>query len=163
MPRVTTTPSDIAFIWTGAKGEPVLSVDGARLQAACLCHQRSPTSPTFDHCSTSSMPPRKMHADELDTDVALVARLLTQQFPHWADLPIERGAPDGHGQRALPARRRHRSAAGFLAGRRTASSLEKERRWLPMLAPLLPLRRPGPASRRRPATAAIFWGICFSF
>ena len=31
----------------------------------------------------------KMHADEVDTDVVLVARLLTTQFPQWADLPIE--------------------------------------------------------------------------
>jgi len=30
-----------------------------------------------------------MHADEVDTDVSLVRRLLAAQFPHWADLPIE--------------------------------------------------------------------------
>jgi aminoglycoside phosphotransferase (APT) family kinase protein len=32
---------------------------------------------------------RKMHADEVDTDVPLVRRLLATQFPQWADLPIE--------------------------------------------------------------------------
>jgi aminoglycoside phosphotransferase (APT) family kinase protein len=32
---------------------------------------------------------RKMHADEVDTDVPLVRRLLAGQFPHWAHLPIE--------------------------------------------------------------------------
>jgi hypothetical protein len=31
----------------------------------------------------------KMHANEVDTDVALVRRLLAGQFPQWADLPIE--------------------------------------------------------------------------
>jgi aminoglycoside phosphotransferase (APT) family kinase protein len=30
----------------------------------------------------------KMHADEIDTDVALVRRLLAGQFPQWADLAI---------------------------------------------------------------------------
>ena len=30
----------------------------------------------------------KMHADEVDTDVALVRRLLAAQFPQWADLPL---------------------------------------------------------------------------
>ena len=35
------------------------------------------------------MPTSKMHADEVDTDVALVGRLLAAQFPQWADLPIE--------------------------------------------------------------------------
>jgi aminoglycoside phosphotransferase (APT) family kinase protein len=34
------------------------------------------------------MPAEKMHADEVDTDVSLVRRLLAAQFPHWADLPI---------------------------------------------------------------------------
>lgn len=29
-----------------------------------------------------------MHADEVDTDAALVRRLLVAQFPQWADLPI---------------------------------------------------------------------------
>ena len=31
----------------------------------------------------------KMHADEVDTDVALVRRLLAGQFPHWAELSID--------------------------------------------------------------------------
>jgi aminoglycoside phosphotransferase (APT) family kinase protein len=34
--------------------------------------------------------PRKMHADEVDTDPPLVRRLLADQFPQWADLPIDR-------------------------------------------------------------------------
>ena len=35
------------------------------------------------------MPTEKMHADELETDDALVRRLLAAQFPSWAELPIE--------------------------------------------------------------------------
>ncbi|MDP9262363.1 MAG: hypothetical protein M3O89_10365 [Actinomycetota bacterium] len=31
----------------------------------------------------------KMHADQTETDVALVRRLLAGQFPQWADLAIE--------------------------------------------------------------------------
>ena len=31
----------------------------------------------------------KMHADEIDTDVALVRRLLAEQFPQWVDLTID--------------------------------------------------------------------------
>jgi hypothetical protein len=30
-----------------------------------------------------------MHPDEVPTDAALVARLLAEQFPQWAGLPIE--------------------------------------------------------------------------
>lgn len=29
----------------------------------------------------------KMHADEVDTDLSLVGRLLGAQFPQWAELP----------------------------------------------------------------------------
>ena len=35
------------------------------------------------------MRPEKLHADEVDTEVPLVRRLLAAQFPEWADLPIE--------------------------------------------------------------------------
>ncbi len=35
------------------------------------------------------MATQKMHADEVETDAALVRRLLATQFPQWADLPIE--------------------------------------------------------------------------
>jgi len=31
---------------------------------------------------------RKMHADEVETDVALARRLLAAQFPEWADMAI---------------------------------------------------------------------------
>lgn len=31
----------------------------------------------------------KMHADEVDTDVSLVGRLLAAQFPQWTNLPIK--------------------------------------------------------------------------
>jgi aminoglycoside phosphotransferase (APT) family kinase protein len=30
-----------------------------------------------------------MHVDEVDVDVSLMSRLLTAQFPQWADLPME--------------------------------------------------------------------------
>ena len=41
------------------------------------------------------VPARKMHADEIDTDVPLVRRLLASQFPQWADLSIEPVASAG--------------------------------------------------------------------
>jgi hypothetical protein len=35
------------------------------------------------------MPAEKMHKDEVDTDAASMGRLLANQFPQWADLPVE--------------------------------------------------------------------------
>ena len=36
----------------------------------------------------TAMSATKMHPDEIETDVTLVRRLLAEQFPQWADLPI---------------------------------------------------------------------------
>lgn len=86
----------------------------------------------------------KMHADEVDTDVALVARLLAAQFPEWAGLPIEPVLPRGT-DNAL-----YRLGQGLVARlpRRapTVVILEKERRWLPQLAPILPFAVPLPVA-----------------
>ena len=35
------------------------------------------------------MSPQKMHSNEVSTDVLLVRRLLTSQFPQWANLAIK--------------------------------------------------------------------------
>ncbi len=41
------------------------------------------------------MAPARMHADELEIDEALVRRLLAEQFPRWAELPLSRVEPQG--------------------------------------------------------------------
>jgi aminoglycoside phosphotransferase (APT) family kinase protein len=90
-----------------------------------------------------------MHADEIDTDEALVRRLLGAQFPQWVELPIE-ALPAGGTDNAiyrlgdelsvrLPRRR------GWVIG-----SMDEEFEWLPKLAPLLPLRVPTPVARGVP-------------
>ncbi|MGW7349216.1 aminoglycoside phosphotransferase family protein [Streptomyces sp. NPDC054854] len=81
-----------------------------------------------------------MHADEAETDVGLVRRLLRAQFPHWADLPVARLASGGTVNAIyrlgddltvrLPLRP---GGAGAIA---------MEARLLPRLAPLLPLPIP---------------------
>jgi len=94
------------------------------------------------------MPAGKMHVDEVDTDVALVGRLLAAQFPHWADLPIEpvRSAGTDNAlyrlgdDMAVRLPRIH-SATG---------QVEKEHRWLPRLAPHLPLAIPVPLAKGTP-------------
>jgi len=92
------------------------------------------------------VPGGRMHADELETDEALVRRLLTAQFTQWAELPIE-ALPAGGTDNAiyrlgdelsvrLPRRR------GWAPG-----SYDKEFEWLPKLAPLLPFPVPTPVAR----------------
>lgn len=93
----------------------------------------------------------KMHTDELDIDAALVSRLIRGQFPQWAGLPIRRADSSGTENAIyrlgedLSVRLPRRPAASQL------ERLEKEHRWLPRLAALLPLAIPVPLGRGRPA------------
>jgi aminoglycoside phosphotransferase (APT) family kinase protein len=99
-----------------------------------------------------------MHADEVDTDAILVRRLLAEQFPHWADLPIQAIHPLGTdnanyrvGEEVLVRLPRRK---------RTVGTLEKERRWLPRVAPLLPVAVPLPLGEGVPAEGYPFpWSV----
>ncbi len=82
----------------------------------------------------------KMHANEVDTDISLVRRLLAAQFPQWADLPIE------------PVRSAGTDNAIYRLGEEMSVRLprinwavgqaDKDHYWLPKLAPQLPLEIP---------------------
>ncbi|MEE8337419.1 MAG: aminoglycoside phosphotransferase family protein [Dehalococcoidia bacterium] len=94
------------------------------------------------------MCPGKMHAGEVNTDVALVRRLLAAQFPQWAGLPIEPVASAGTDNAIY---RLGADMAVRLPRRpEVTGQVEKEQRWLPHLAPLLPLAIPVPLGRGTP-------------
>jgi aminoglycoside phosphotransferase (APT) family kinase protein len=101
---------------------------------------------------------RKMHANEVETDAPLVRRLLTAQFPRWADLPIEAVASTGT-DNAI-----YRLGADMTVRLpRIASAIgqvEKEQRWLPKHAPLLPLAIPVPLAMGVPSNGYPWhWGV----
>lgn len=100
----------------------------------------------------------KMHADEVDTDVPLVSRLVAAQFPEWAGLPVEPVLPWGTDNAVY---RLGKDLAVRLP--RIASAVgqvEKEHRWLPRLAPHLPLSLPVPLAMGRPAEGYPFeWSV----
>ncbi len=90
----------------------------------------------------------KMHADEVDTDVSLVVRLLSAQFPQWAGLPIEPVQSAGTdnalyrlGDAMVVRLPRIHWATG---------QVNKEHEWLARLAPFLPLAIPVPLARGHP-------------
>ncbi|HYP19226.1 MAG TPA: aminoglycoside phosphotransferase family protein [Chloroflexia bacterium] len=94
------------------------------------------------------MPAGRMHADEVDTDVSLVVRLLAAQFPYWVDLaivPVESAGTDNAIYRlgddmAVRLPRIHWATA----------QVDKEHLWLPRLAPHLPLAIPVPLAMGTP-------------
>ncbi len=86
----------------------------------------------------------QMDVEQPVIDDALVRRLVSAQFPQWADLsvrPVTRGGWNNRtfhlGEQMLV---RLPSAAGY------AAQVDKEQLWLPRLAPLLPLSIPAPVA-----------------
>lgn len=90
-----------------------------------------------------------MHEGELHTDVGLVRQLLADQFPQWAELPLERVASSGT-DNAL-----YRLGSDLVVRlpriEWAAGSLDKEFEWLPRLAPLLTVEISVPLVRGAPA------------
>ncbi|MFF5174596.1 aminoglycoside phosphotransferase family protein [Micromonospora sp. NPDC000089] len=91
-------------------------------------------------------------------DVPLVRRLIAAQFPHWADLPVRPVAADGWDNRTFhlgdELTVRLPSATGYVA------QVAKEQRWLPYLAPRLPLPVPSTVAVGEPAEGYPFpWSV----
>jgi aminoglycoside phosphotransferase (APT) family kinase protein len=100
-----------------------------------------------------------MHADEVHTDAGLVRRLVSGQFPRWADLPIQR-VPSAGTDNAL-----YRLGDDLLVRlpRRpnAAPQAEKDHEWLPRLAPHLPVPVPVPIVKGVPAEEYPWpWCVC---
>src|SRR6188472_9271 len=91
----------------------------------------------------------KMHANELHTDAALVGRLLSAQFPHWAELPIER-VPSSGTDNALY-RLGDEMVVRLPRIDWAVDGVENAYEWLPRLAPLLPVAVPVPLAQGEPA------------
>lgn len=83
---------------------------------------------------------------EISTE--LVRRLIAKQFPHWAELAIEPILPGGWDNRSF------RLGDTMIARLPSAGSyvpqVEKEQRWLPRLAPQIPVAIPEPLALGQP-------------
>ena len=90
----------------------------------------------------------KMHADEIDTDISLVRRLLAAQFPRWADQPIK-PVPSGGTDNAIY-RLGEDMAVRLPRIHWAIGQVKKEQQWLPRLAPHLPLAIPVPLAMGKP-------------
>src|SRR4051794_27969904 len=87
--------------------------------------------------------------DRLDLDASLVGRLIAGQFPRWADLPIWPVELAGWDNRTFHLG--SRMSVRLPSAARYAAQVEKEQRWLPALAPRLPLPIPLPLAMGGPA------------
>lgn len=86
------------------------------------------------------MQTRKLHADEISVDESLVHRLLVGQFPRWANLPIA-SVPSPGTVNAM-----YRLGDDMVVRlpriHWALDGLDRELRWLPWLAPRLPVTVP---------------------
>ena len=90
-----------------------------------------------------------MHADELMIDAALVTRLIAQQFPRWAELRSSESNRRGPTTRSTVWAPTWRF--GCLGSCSSGDVPAEEFRWLPTLAPHLPLAIPEPIALGEPA------------
>ncbi len=81
-------------------------------------------------------------------DELLARRLVDSQFPQWAELSVEPVEFDGSDNRTF--RLGGELAVRLPSDEAYASQVDKEQRWLPVLAPRLPLPIPTPVARGAP-------------
>jgi aminoglycoside phosphotransferase (APT) family kinase protein len=102
--------------------------------------------------------PPRMHADEVHTDAELVRRLLAEQFPEWAGLPVEPVRYFGTDNAIY--RLGDELSVRLPRREHNVAQLEKERIWLPRLAPRLPLAIPVPVAFGKPGAGYPFdWAV----
>lgn len=90
----------------------------------------------------------KMHANEFEIDIALVQRLVSRQFPQWAQLKLKRVPSSGtdHALYRLGEDKVVRLPRIDWA----VECIDKEYQWLPKLAPFLPFAIPEPLAKGTP-------------
>lgn len=97
-------------------------------------------------------------ADEVRIDVPLVRRLVAARFPHWAGLPVAPVTTQGVDNATF------RLGADKLVRlpryERWVGQVAREQRWLPRLAPHLPLAVPEPLAVAEPSDGfALPWSV----
>lgn len=101
---------------------------------------------------------RDLRPGEVPIDVALVRRLIETQFPRWADLPLAPVAESGMDNAT------YRLGADMSVRLprlpRWEGQVAREQRWLPSLAPHLPLAVPAPLAKGAPGEGYPFpWSV----
>ncbi len=85
---------------------------------------------------------------ELVIDASLVRRLIATQFPRWSDLEVRPIEPGGWDNRSF--RLGEQMTVRLPSAEHYVLQVEKEYRWLPRLAPQLPLPIPVPLAKGTP-------------
>jgi aminoglycoside phosphotransferase (APT) family kinase protein len=87
--------------------------------------------------------------EKRDITPAVAARLVATQFPQWAHVPVSPIALDGWDNTTF--RLGDELSIRLPSAGRYVAQIEKEHRWLPVLAPQLPLLIPAPVAMGQPS------------
>lgn len=90
-------------------------------------------------------------SDRIEIGASAAQALIAEQFPQWADLPVRPVATSGWDNRTF--RLGEDMSVRLPSAARYSAQVEKEHRWLPRLAPLLPLPIPVPLAMGAPTDA----------
>jgi aminoglycoside phosphotransferase (APT) family kinase protein len=102
---------------------------------------------------------QRLHVNEVTIDDALVRKLLAEQFPDWADLSIKRVLIPGSDHVLF--RLGDELVARLPRKAGVDQQVEKERTWLPRLAPHLPTAVPASLAKGMPSADYPFsWSVC---
>ena len=100
----------------------------------------------------------RMHDAQVDSDEELVERLLRDQFPQWAGLPIRRLPSDGTDNAMYRVGDELLARLPLIGW--AVPQIEKERTWLPRIAPHVPLTIPEQLAAGQPAFGYPWpWGV----
>lgn len=160
--RVTAAPTETIRRFAG-----LLDVDAERVHAWLLARSVAEALEAWDEDSDQAAaelaacaaaltgaPPKGPMSSALatpqraDLDVPLVRRLVAVQFPAWAHLPIAPVEPGGWDNRTF--RLGGDMSVRLPSAEPYAAQVHKEQRWLPRLAPHLPLPVPVPLAMGEP-------------
>lgn len=89
-----------------------------------------------------------MLVKKADITAELVSRLVAEQFPQWAGLPVR--PVDAGGWDNATFRLGERMSVRLPSSQAYAEQVDKEHRWLPVLGPQLPLPVPQPLAKGKP-------------
>ncbi|NQX58268.1 aminoglycoside phosphotransferase family protein [Paenibacillus qinlingensis] len=98
------------------------------------------------------------HSKEIDMDLKLVQQLISSQFPKWAELPLR--PVDSVGTDNVIFRLGEDMAVRLPHVDWAIGQVDKEQRWLPKLAPLIPIAIPVPLAKGIPTEDyPWFWSV----
>ena len=138
--------------------EPLLRLDLASSRTASRTSEQTSCALAIGPAIVTLMGEARLHADEIETSVPLIRKLLAAQFPQWMDLPISR--VESYGTDNYIYRLGDHLAVRLPAALAGPSSRWWKLTWLPRLAARLPLALPVQVAMGHPAEGYPFdWAV----